>query len=115
MTLSIISSNDCFFQGISAFDQSNTTFVVSGTIDKYGWVEFMETEYEINGGEYTDCVGNGSTWNNPCNRWPFIRWRPGTKFHEARFRTEPYVLTGEFFTQGGGWNNTVRGNFTISK
>ncbi len=115
ITLSIISSNDCFFQGISAFDQSNTTFVVSGTIDKYGWVEFMETEYEINGGEYTDCVGNGSTWNNPCNRWPFIRWRPGTKFHEARFRTEPYVLTGEFFTQGGGWNNTVRGNFTISK
>ena len=26
-----------------AFDESNTTFVVSGTIDKYGWVEFMET------------------------------------------------------------------------
>ena len=60
ITLSIISSNDCFFQGISAFEESNTTFVVSGTIDKYGWVEFMETEYEINGGEYTDCTGNGS-------------------------------------------------------
>ena len=43
MTLSIISSNGCSFQGISAFDESNTTFVVSGTIDKYGWVEFMET------------------------------------------------------------------------
>ena len=110
-----ISSNDCFFQGISAFEESNTTFVVSGTIDKYGWVEFMETEYEINGGEYTDCTGNGSNWNNPCNRWPYVRWRPGTKFHEARFRSEPYVLNGEFFTQGGGWNSQIRGNFTITK
>ena len=115
ITLSIISSNDCFFQGISAFEESNTTFVVSGTIDKYGWVEFMETEYEINGGEYTDCTGNGSNWNNPCNRWPYVRWRPGTKFHEARFRSEPYVLNGEFFTQGGGWNSQIRGNFTITK
>ena len=115
ITLSIISSNDCFFQGISAFEESNTTFVVSGTIDKYGWVEFMETEYEINGGEYTDCTGNGSNWNNPCNRWPYVRWRPGTKFHEARFRSEPYVLNGEFFTQGGGWNSQIRGHFTISK
>ena len=116
ITLSIISSNDCFFQGISAFEESNTTFVVSGTIDKYGWVEFMETEFEINGGEYTDCVPNsGSSWNNQCNRWPYIRWRPGTKFHEARFRSEPFVLNGEFFTQGGGWNSQIRGNFTITK
>ena len=115
ITLTIISTNDCFFQGISAFEESNTTFVVSGTIDKYGWVEFMETEYEINGGEYTDCTGNGSNWNNPCNRWPYVRWRPGTKFHEARFRSEPYVLNGEFFTQGGGWNSQIRGNFTITK
>ena len=35
MTLSVISSNDCFFQGISAFNESNTTFVISGTVDKY--------------------------------------------------------------------------------
>ena len=115
ITMSVISSNECFFQAINAFDEATTTFVVSGTIDKYGWVEFMETEYEIDGGEYTGCTGNGSNWNNPCNRWPYVRWRPGTKFHEARFRSDPYVLQGEFFTQGGGWNSTVRGNFTISK
>ena len=47
ITMSVISSNECFFQAINAFDEASTTFVVSGTIDKYGWVEFMETEYEI--------------------------------------------------------------------
>ena len=57
------------------------------------------------------------SWNNPCNRWPYVRWRPGTKFHEARFRSEPYVLKwSEFFTQGGGWNSQISdGNFTITK
>ena len=115
VTLSIISSNDCFFQGINTFKEANTTFVVSGTVDKYGWVEFMETEYEYDGGEYTGCVGNGSNWNNPCNRWPYVRWRPGTKFNEARFRTDPYILQGEFFTAGGGWNSTIRGTFTLTK
>ena len=115
VTLSIISSNDCFFQGINTFKEANTTFVVSGTIDKYGWVEFMETEYEYDGGEYTGCVGNGSNWNNPCNRWSYVRWRPGTKFNEARFRSDPYILQGEFFTAGGGWNSTIRGTFTLAK
>ena len=38
VTLSIISSNDCFFQGINTFKEANTTFVVSGTVDKYGCV-----------------------------------------------------------------------------
>ena len=115
ITLSVITSNGCSFQGISAFEESNTTFVISGTIDKYGWVEFMETSYEINGGEYTDCTGSGSGWRNPCNNWPTGRWRPGTKYHEARFRSEPLILNGEFFYQGGGWNNQVRGTFLISK
>ena len=115
VTLYIKSSNDCFFQGINTFKEANTTFVVSGTVDKYGWVEFMETEFEYDGGEYTGCVGNGSNWNNPCNRWPYVRWRPGTKFNEARFRSDPYILQGEFFTAGGGWNSTIRGTFTLSK
>ena len=56
-----------------------------------------------------------SNWNNPCNRWPYVRWRPGTKFNEARFRSDPYILQGEFFTAGGGWNSTIRGTFTLSK
>jgi len=114
LTLSIISSNDCFFSGIMAFDEAETTFTVSGTIDKYGWVEFMETSYEIDGGEYTGCKWSGSGWNNPCNRWPTIRWRPGTKYHEARYRSEPLVLQGEFFSSGG-WNSSQRGTFLISK
>ncbi len=116
MTLTINSSNNCFFQGISSFDNSNTTFVVSGSIDKYGWVEFMETEYDINGGEYTDCLPTGgSGWNNICNQLPIIRWRPGIKFHEARFRSNPYVLLGEFYGAGNGWRSTIRGLFTLSK
>ena len=115
LTLSVISSNDCFFSGIMAFDESESTFTVSGTIDKYGWVEFMETSYEIDGGEFTGCnSSSSSSWNNPCNRWPYSRWRPGTKFHEARFRSEPLVLQGEFFSSGG-WNSSHRGTFLISK
>ncbi len=115
MTLTVTSSNNCFFQGISSFEESNTTFVVSGSIDKYGWVEFMETEYDVNGGEYTDCSPNGSSWNNQCNTWPTVRWRPGIKFNESRFRSNPYVLVGEFYGAGNGWRSSIRGTFTLSK
>ena len=113
--IDITSADGCMFYGISSFEDSFTTFSITVEIDKYGWVEFRETEYAHNDGDYTDCQSNGSSWNNPCNRWPYVRWRPGTKFHEARFRSEPYVLNGEFFTQGGGWNSQIRGNFTITK
>ena len=116
LTLSIISSNGCKFQGISAFEESGTSFVVSGTIDKYGWVEFMETSYEIDGGEYTKCTSEStSSWNNPCNQWPTVRWRPGVKYHEARFRSDPFVLQGEFFSAGGWRSGSVNGNYQIAK
>ena len=49
------------------------------------------------------------------NNWPTVRWRPGTKYHEARFRSDPYILNGEFFAQGGGWNSQIRGTYLISK
>ncbi|MAD59231.1 MAG: hypothetical protein CMB81_02745 [Flammeovirgaceae bacterium] len=116
ITLSIISSNGCLFQGISAFDASGTSFTVSGTIDKYGWVEFMETSYEIDGGEYTKCASTStSSWNNPCNQWPNVRWRTGVKYHEARFRSDPLVLQGEFFSAGGWRSSQVRGTYQIVK
>ena len=116
ITLSIISTIGCQFQGISAFDESGTTFVVSGTIDKYGWVEFMETAYEIDGGEFTKCtIGSGSSWNNPCNQWPYIRWRPGVKYEKARFRSDPLILQGRFFSAGGWRTGSVNGDFQIVK
>ena len=116
ITLSIISTNGCQFQGISAFDEVGTAFVVSGTIDKYGWVEFMETSYEIDGGEYTKCAASGSSsWSNPCNQWPYVRWRPGVKYHEARFRSEPFILQGNFFSAGGWRSGAVNGNYQITK
>ena len=66
-------------------------------------------------GEFTGCKStSSSSWNNPCNRWPYSRWKPGTKFHEARYRSEPFVLQGEFFSSGG-WNSSHRGTFLISK
>ena len=89
---------------------------MSGTIDKYGWVEFMETSYEIDGGEYTKCAASGtSSWNNPCNQWPYVRWRPGVKYHEARFRFEPLILQGKFFSAGGWRSGAVNGNYQIVK
>ena len=116
LTLKITSSNDCFFEGVSSFNESSTSFVVTGSIDKYGWVQFTETKYDIDGGEYSSCTSNGSSsWSSPCNQWPIIRWRPGTKFHEARFRSDPFVLAGEFYGQGGGWRSQIRGDFTITK
>ena len=97
-------------------DEAGTAFVVSGTIDKYGWVEFMETSYEIDGGEYTKCAASGtSSWSNPCNQWPYVRWRPGVKYHEARFRSEPFILQGNFFSAGGWRSGAVNGNYQITK
>ena len=76
----------------------------------------METSYEIDGGEYTLCTSEStSSWNNPCNQWPTVRWRPGVKYHEARFRSDPFVLQGEFFSAGGWRSGSVNGNYQIAK
>ena len=53
--IDVTSVDDCMFYGISSFEDSFTTFSITGTIDKYGWVEFRETEYANNDGEYTNC------------------------------------------------------------
>lgn len=112
--IDIVTTDGCLFYGISSFEDSNTTFSVTGTIDKYGWVVFRETEFANDGGEYTGCTSNGSSWNNPCNRWPYIRYKPGNKFEDARFRANPYILNGTFRMQGG-WSGSVGGNYILTK
>ena len=112
--IDVTSVNDCMFYGISSFEDSFTTFSITGTIDKYGWVEFRETEYANNDGEYTNCHSSGSSWNNPCNRWPYIRYKPGNKFENARFRSEVFILNGSFKMQGG-WSSSVGGTYNLSK
>ena len=94
ITLSIISTNGCQFQGISAFDEAGTAFVVSGT---------------------KGAASGTSSGNNPCNQWPYVRWRPGVKYHEARFRFEPLILQGKFFSAGGWRSGAVNGNYQIVK
>ena len=46
-SLIINSSNDCTFKGFSTFEDSNTSFNVSGVIDIYGWVSFIEDDYRF--------------------------------------------------------------------
>ena len=82
--LQITSNTDCGFLGTIGFEDSYTIFVISGSVDKYGWVKFTENDYFYDAGEYTGCVGSG--WYNPCDRWPLGRYKTGTKYEEARLK-----------------------------
>ena len=55
-TLIIQSSNDCSFYGFSKYNESDNTFRISGYIDIYGWVEFIEEDFIYNGGEYSGLI-----------------------------------------------------------
>ena len=111
--LRITSNTGCTFLGTIGFEDSHTVFIISGTVDKYGWVKFSENDYFYDGGEYTGC--NGSGWSNPCDRWPFGRYKTGTKYEEARLKNNNTLLNGSFYQQASSWNSTLRGDFTLEK
>ena len=113
ITLDITTNTSCVFTGLMSFEDSQTIFIVSGTVDKYGWVKFSETDYFYDGGEYTKCVGSG--WSNPCNRYPTGRYRTGTRYEDARLRNDNTLLNGDFYMQSSSWYNGLRGNFLIEK
>lgn len=99
-TLEITDVNECVFIGTSTYgtESNNTSFKVTGSIDKYGWVTFNETEYNNDGKLFTDCekTGTQSWWCSDCNTWPIGRWRPGTIFNEGRYSNDPFEWVGEF-------------------
>ena len=105
-TLKVTSSDGCRFLGETSYSQSITTFNVSGVIDEYGWMEFNETNFIIDGGEYTGCTGSG--WSNPCRD---VRWRPGATFNEFRF--DDKTLSGEW--EIACWRCELDGGFTLFK
>ena len=112
----IQSSNDCSFYGFSKYNESDNTFRISGYIDIYGWVEFIEEGFIYNGGEYSDCLYRTNS-NAICSQWPDLRWKEGTKFEETRFRRNPYVLTGKFHRPSSfeRWWQILRGSYTLTK
>ena len=115
-SLYINSSKDCTFKGFITFNDSNTSFNVSGAIDIYGWVSFIEEDYRFDSGEYSDCVffeGN----NNTCETWPYLRWKEGTKYEETRIKIDPNILTGKIHRPNSfesRWR-LLRGDYSISK
>ena len=115
-SLYINSSKDCTFKGFITFEDSNTSFNVSGAIDIYGWVSFIEEDYRYDSGEYSDCVffeGN----NNTCETWPYLRWKEGTKYEETRIKIDPNILTGKIHRPNSfesRWR-LLRGDYSISK
>tara|TARA_B100002051_G_C16712035_1_gene627175 strand:+ start:1301 stop:1822 length:522 start_codon:yes stop_codon:yes gene_type:complete len=115
-TLVIESSEDCSFNGFSSYDDSNNTFRITGKIDVYGWVEFIEEEFISNDGSYQECL-NRTNSSAVCYEWPDLRWKEGTKFEETRFRREPYILRGTFHRPSSfeRWWQILRGDYTLSK
>ena len=114
--LFIRSSSGCNFEGFSTYEDSNTSFNVSGAIDIYGWVSFIEEDYRFDSGEYSDCVffeGN----NNTCETWPYLRWKEGTKYEETRIKIDPNILTGKIHRPNSfeSWWRILRGDYSISK
>ena len=82
-TLEITEVNECVFIGTSTYgtESNNTSYKVTGSIDKYGWVTKTGTQ---------------SWWCSDCNTWPIGRWRPGTIFNEGRYSSDPFEWVGEF-------------------
>ena len=63
-SLIINSSNECMFRGFSTFEDSNTSFNVSGSIDIYGWVSFIEDDYNAPEIRKGDRVYVNLDWGN---------------------------------------------------
>ena len=115
-SLIINSSNECTFKGFSTFEDSNTSFNVSGSIDIYGWVSFIEDDYKFDSGEYLTCV-NFESNNNTCETWPYMRWKEGTKYEETRIKIDPNILTGKIHRPSSfesRWR-ILRGDYSMSK
>ena len=74
--LEVTNASKCNFEGTTSYSSSSTSFKVKGEIDMYGWIEFKEIEYILDGGEYTNCTEN----QDICQK---IRWQKGAFFEKA--------------------------------
>lgn len=92
-TLTVTESHGCIFTGVTTYAASETSFFANGSIDEYGWLEFTELKFMVDGGEYTSCVG--SWWQ--CRN---IRWKIGALFDGARFRNT--TMSGNFYLNSFG-------------
>ena len=115
-SLVVSSSNGCNFMGVTTYENSITTFNVTGSVDIFGWVTFTEESVLDNGGEYSDCLARNNA-NAVCSDWPDLRWKEGNKFEDAKFKRDPYILNGKFERPNSfeRWWQKLRGTFSLSK
>jgi hypothetical protein len=116
-SLIVTSSNECYFEGFTTYSDSNTSFIVSGSIDIYGWVSFIEDDYKNNDGEYAECISYENDNDNTCKTWPDLRWKNGTKFEETRIKNNPDFLNGKIHRPSSfeRWYRILRGDYSMSK
>ena len=105
MEVTSTSNTDCTFIGTLTYGEvsNNTSYQIVGTIDKYGWVQFIETKFEKSGNIKENCIDQYpvNTWGwaplaRSCNYWPTGRWIEGGIFKEGRFSNDPFEWEGKF-------------------
>jgi len=113
-TLEITDASKCHFEGFSTYTKSSSSFKVKGEIDMYGWIEFREIKYIVDGGEYSSCTEAQSV----CQK---IRWQEGAFFEKAKYNdlefSGSWKLEG-INTIGNSWNGIVlklSGTFSLKK
>ena len=139
--MNITEVDQCVFIGTIEFGEidnslnevlGNVSYKINGTIDKYGWVSFVETEFiEIGSAEQQCEWGETIQLAQECQNWPRGRFRrSGGIYNEGRFTSDPilewsgeYNLPNSRYYQGtyvnGGWIsvpvNDVAGGYKITK
>ncbi len=112
--LEVTNAFKCNFEGTTSYSSSSTSFKVKGEIDMYGWVEFKEIEYILDGGEYTNCTES----QNICQK---IRWQKGAFFEKAKYNDSEFSGSWKLEginTTGYSWNGVVlklSGKFNLIK
>ena len=112
--LEVTNASKCNFEGITYYSSSSTSFKVKGELDMYGWIEFKEIEYVIDGGEYTNCTET----QNVCQK---IRWQKGAFFEKAKYNDSEFSGSWKLEginTSGNSWNGIIlklSGKFNLKK
>ena len=139
--MNITEVDQCVFIGTIEFGEidnslneviGNVSYKVNGTIDKYGWVSFVETEFIERGSTEQQCTwGETIQLAQECQNWPRGRFRrSGGIYNEGRFTSDPilewsgeYNLPNSAYGQGtwtsSGYQsvqvNNIAGGYKLTK
>ena len=105
--LEITEVNDCMFVGTTTYGSNfnNHVLNISGTMDKYGWIQFKEVSNNYDGGLITNCTETfPDTWCSDCRSWPSSRIVPNLVYSDGRYSSDPFEWVGEIRTEGWGSN-----------